>query len=60
MARACGKAPSHRVLALRRGEDEGVLVVHATPPEGEAIGLLEGIFVRGSGPASRAGDDCCS
>ena len=48
-----GKAPSHRVLALRRGEDEGVLVVHATPPEGEAIGLLEGIFVRGSGPASQ-------
>ena len=47
-----GKAPSHRVLALRRGEDEGVLVVHATPPEGEAIGLLEDIFIRGRGPAS--------
>jgi uncharacterized protein len=30
------KAPSHRVLALRRGESAGALVLHVTPPEDEA------------------------
>jgi uncharacterized protein len=45
-------APSHRVLAMRRGEDEGFLILHAVPPEDDAIILLEGLFVKGRGPAS--------
>ncbi len=46
------KAPSHRVLAMRRGEDEGFLILHVGPPEDEAIALLEGLFVKGRAPAS--------
>ncbi|MDA8432463.1 MAG: Tex family protein [Nitrospiraceae bacterium] len=46
------KAPSHRVLAIRRGESEGFLILRVLPPEEEALALLEGIFVKGSGPAS--------
>ena len=46
------KAPSHRVLALRRGEDEGMLILHVTAPEDEAIALLEGLFVKDRTQAS--------
>ena len=45
-------APSHRVLALRRGEKEGVLRLDVSPPEEEAVALLESLFVKGDGPAS--------
>jgi len=38
---AAGRAPSHRVLAMFRGEREGVLTVHVLPPEERALGLLE-------------------
>ena len=47
------KAPSHRVLALRRGESEGALVLHVAPPESEALALLEGMFLKGDNEASR-------
>jgi uncharacterized protein len=46
------KAPSHRVLAIRRGENEGFLILRIVPPENEALSLLESLFVKGSGPAS--------
>lgn len=46
------KAPSHRVLAMRRGEKEDVLRMTIAPPEGEAIALLEKLFVKGEGPPS--------
>ncbi len=41
------KAPSHRVLAMRRGEKEGFLMMRITLPD-EAIGLaeVERLFVR--------------
>ncbi len=43
-------APSHRVLAMFRGENEGLLNVHVSPPEEEALGYLERRFVvRGPG-----------
>ena len=45
-------APSHRILAVRRGEKELVLTFHLTPPEEEALAALEGLFIRGRGPAS--------
>jgi uncharacterized protein len=44
-------APSHRILAVRRGEKEGFLTVRIEPPEKEALSLLESTFVR-SGSAS--------
>lgn len=46
--------PSHRVLAIMRGEREGFLSLTAVPPEEEALSLLKRRFVRGTGPASRA------
>lgn len=41
--------PSHRVLAIFRGESEEVLRVHLTPPESEAQEILEKLFVHGRG-----------
>jgi uncharacterized protein len=46
------KAPSHRVLAIRRGEHEGFLILRILPAEDEALSLLESLFIKGSGPAS--------
>ncbi|MBP5540985.1 MAG: RNA-binding transcriptional accessory protein [Bacteroidales bacterium] len=47
------RAPSHRILALFRGEEEGVLRVHVLPPDDEpAYEMLERQFVRGSSEAS--------
>lgn len=43
------RARSHRVLAMLRGERQGYLVVHALPPEGEALDVLRRRWVRGSG-----------
>ncbi|MBL9139924.1 MAG: RNA-binding transcriptional accessory protein [Verrucomicrobiales bacterium] len=43
------KIPSHRLLAIRRGEDEGILMVRVTPPEEDALGLLEPLFVKAPG-----------
>jgi len=45
-------APSHRVLAVFRGENEGVLVVRVQPPEEKALDILERMFVSGSCPSS--------
>ncbi|MEQ8475907.1 Tex family protein [Fulvivirga sp.] len=39
------KIPSHRLLALRRGEKEMILALDVAPPEGEAVALLENIFI---------------
>ncbi len=46
------KAPSHRILAIRRGEHEGFLAMRIVPPEEEALAMLEGLFVKGAGAAS--------
>lgn len=45
-------APSHRVLAMRRGEAELFLMLDVLPPEEEAIAILERQFVTGSNAAS--------
>jgi uncharacterized protein len=45
-------APSHRILAMRRGEKEEVLTLRVVPPEQEAIAILETFFIKGNGPAS--------
>ncbi len=46
-------APSHRILAVRRGENEDFLTLRVLPPEDEALEILEGLFVKGEGPASQ-------
>jgi uncharacterized protein len=46
------RIPSHRLLAIRRGEAESILSVRVTPPEEEALGSLEPLFVTGEGPAA--------
>ncbi len=43
------KIPSHRLLAIRRGEEEGFLMMRMTPPEEEALALLEPLFVKAPG-----------
>lgn len=45
-------APSHRVLAIRRGESEGYLSFDIDPPEEEALRILESIFVKSTNEAS--------
>jgi protein Tex len=47
------EAPSHRVLAMRRGAREGILDLRVAPPEERALSVLEEMFVHGEGPASR-------
>ncbi|MDI9877953.1 Tex family protein [Flectobacillus longus] len=41
------KVPSHRLLAIRRGEEEGILSVSISPDEDNALGALDRIFLRG-------------
>ncbi|MCP1385142.1 Tex family protein [Runella salmonicolor] len=41
------KIPSHRLLALRRGEEEGFLSVDISPDEEMAIDLLDRLFIKG-------------
>jgi len=40
-------APSHRILAMRRGEKEGILNLRIVPDEGEALEILESLFLQG-------------
>jgi len=46
-------APSHRILALRRGERENVLTLRIVPPEEDALAILESLFVKGNRAASQ-------
>ena len=45
-------APSHRILAMRRGEKEEVLSLSVTPSEENAIAILSAMFVKGSSKSS--------
>ncbi len=39
------KTPSHRLLAMRRGEADGVLRLHIEAPDAEALAILADIFI---------------
>ncbi len=39
-------APSHRILAIRRGETEGFLIMRVIPDEDGAISILKRLFVK--------------
>ena len=45
--------PSHRVLAMLRGERESLLSVHIAPPVLQAMAILEGIFITGETEVSQ-------
>ncbi len=45
-------APSHRILAIRRGEKEGILLATFLPEQEKAISALEEIFIKGRGEDS--------
>jgi uncharacterized protein len=47
------RAPSHRILAMCRGENEKVLRLRILPPEEEALHLLRRRFVRNDSPAGQ-------
>ena len=44
--------PSHRVLAMLRGERESLLSLNIAPPQVQAIGILEDIFITAENEAS--------
>lgn len=43
------RIPSHRLLAIRRGEAEGFLRVHVAPPDAAALAILERLFLSAPG-----------
>ncbi len=45
-------SPSHRILAMMRGENEGFLKLHVAPPDEDAVRKLSWRFVRGSNAVS--------
>ncbi|MFW5757532.1 MAG: Tex family protein [Bacteroidota bacterium] len=47
------KAPSHRILAIFRGENEGYLKVSLQPDNEEAIQMLESLFLKGNNESTR-------
>ena len=46
------KAPSHRILAMRRGQNESVLRVHVMPDEKRALSLIEKKYVKNQSRAA--------
>lgn len=45
------RIPSHRLLAIRRAEEEGILSVDISPDEEEALNVLDRLFLKGSDAA---------
>lgn len=46
------KVPSHRVLAMLRGEKESILSIRISPPTIQAVAVLQEIFITGDTEAS--------
>jgi uncharacterized protein len=44
--------PSHRLLAIRRGESEDVLSIHIAPPEIDALDILQKQFITANNDSS--------
>lgn len=47
------QAPSHRVLAMRRGEKEGFLTLRIEVPEDQAFAILRTLFVKNESPCAK-------
>lgn len=56
------KCPSHRLLAMRRGENEGILGIDIAPPVEDAVHSLERLFLKNKNQCTtlvkKAIDDC--
>ncbi|MBE0678770.1 MAG: RNA-binding transcriptional accessory protein [Bacteroidales bacterium] len=46
------RCPSHRLLAMRRGEEEGFLKLTIMPPEEQAVEAVEKLFIRANNAAA--------
>lgn len=46
------RCPSHRLLAMRRGEEEGFLKISIMPSEDKALELLDDIFIKSDNEAA--------
>jgi protein Tex len=46
------QAPSHRILAMLRGENEGLLKLEIAPEKDRALSILDRFFVKGDNPVS--------
>src|SRR5688572_9638274 len=46
------QCPSHRILAIRRGEKEGFLIMEIAVEKDTAVGILQELFVKSSNAAS--------
>ncbi len=46
------KTPSHRLLAMRRGEKEGILALDIYPPEEQALFGIERLFIKAENAAA--------
>jgi uncharacterized protein len=51
------KCPSHRLLAMRRGEEEGFLRLSVRPDEDNAIKILNNLFIKGRNASSSIVED---
>lgn len=47
------RCPSHRLLAMRRGEEEGFLKLTVTAGEEEVISIIEKVFIKGNTASSK-------
>ena len=52
LAEPIADAPSHRILAMRRGEKEGILILRVLPPEENALDIIESHIISGNGADS--------
>jgi len=52
------KCPSHRLLAMRRGEEEGFLRLTIEPDEKNALDILVSLFVKGTNESSDLVREC--
>lgn len=54
------KAPSHRILAMFRGENEGFLRVSVAPPETDAVGMIEKKYLKANNDSALQVKEACA
>jgi uncharacterized protein len=57
---AISSIPSHRILAMRRGEKEEFLTLRIVPPEEQAINILTALFVKAQNDAAAEVATACA
>ena len=57
---AISSIPSHRILAMRRGEKEEFLTLRIVPPEEDAINILTALFVKAQNDAAAEVATACA